>query len=239
MTREYFYKNSKGQVVPYHYCSECGKRYTNEEFNNNLIVNVGTSITPIKYCVKTCLDLKFPDQKPQGIILPKKLHDVDEGFEEIIPKEMEPEKLLEDSEVPPEEVIEEIEPIIEKVIKKIKPTVKEIEPIKSSDSLEEDLNKLSAKQIIEKVKAEKGIEITGDLKSKKMILRRALKAYKEPIKEEMKPSDTPSLESAFNKMSAKQIVEKVKAEKGIAITCSIKSKKVIVKQALKIYLGVL
>lgn len=61
MKREYFYKNAKGESRPYHYCSECGKRFNDEEFHAGQIVNVGSGITPIKYCVKPCLSLKFPN----------------------------------------------------------------------------------------------------------------------------------------------------------------------------------
>jgi len=60
MKREYFYKDAKGVVRPYHYCSECSKQYNDDEFQAGLIVNVGSSTTPIKYCAKPCLLVKFP-----------------------------------------------------------------------------------------------------------------------------------------------------------------------------------
>ena len=62
--REYFYKDH-GKMKPYHYCSECGKQYKDDEFKDGLIINVGSSTTPIKYCVKPCLQLKFPSPLPK------------------------------------------------------------------------------------------------------------------------------------------------------------------------------
>jgi hypothetical protein len=44
-----------------------------------------------------------------------------------------------------------------------------------------------------------------------------------------------SLEKELMSLSSKDIIEKVKSEKGIAITISLKSKKSIIKMALKIY----
>ena len=44
-----------------------------------------------------------------------------------------------------------------------------------------------------------------------------------------------SLESTFQSLSSKDIIKKVESEKGIKITNSLKSKKAIIKKALKIY----
>lgn len=60
MKREYFYTEAR-VVRPYHYCSECGKQFNDDEFLAGQIVNVGSGITPIKYCAKPCLSLKFPN----------------------------------------------------------------------------------------------------------------------------------------------------------------------------------
>lgn len=61
-----------------------------------------------------------------------------------------------------------------------------------------------------------------------------------PLKEILIPVPTPvrilsPLEETFNKMNAKEIVEKVEFEKGVAITNSLKSKKAIIKKALQLY----
>jgi hypothetical protein len=157
MKREYFYKNSKGEIVPYHYCSECGKRYTNEDFNDGLIINIGSNTTPIKYCVKPCLSLKFPEPEHQPsatIPLSKKFHPSNDDL---------PEKNL----TIIKEIVADMEE--EKIVKK-KNTFNNI-------NFEEELKKLSARQIVEKIKKEKKIELTDSLKSKKTIIRKALKLY--------------------------------------------------------------
>lgn len=84
MGREYFYKE-RGKVLPYHYCSECGKQYKDDEFKDGLIVNVGSSSTPIKYCAKSCLLIKFP---PPPVDVKKKGEGAVEE-EEIDPKDLE------------------------------------------------------------------------------------------------------------------------------------------------------
>lgn len=60
MKREYFYTDSEGKTRPYHYCSECGNQYNDDELKANLIINVGSETTPIKYCATPCLGIKFP-----------------------------------------------------------------------------------------------------------------------------------------------------------------------------------
>ena len=82
MGRDYFYKE-RGKMLPYHYCSECGKQYKDDEFKAGLIVNVGSNSTPIKYCAKPCLLIKFP---PPSLDAKKKGNAVEE---EIDPKDLE------------------------------------------------------------------------------------------------------------------------------------------------------
>jgi hypothetical protein len=68
MKREYFY-TERGKIKPYHYCSDCGKQYRDDEMESGLIVNMGSNITPIKYCAKPCLLIKFPSpvlKKPES-----------------------------------------------------------------------------------------------------------------------------------------------------------------------------
>ena len=57
--KKYFYKIN-GKLLPYHYCSECNKQYTNSDAIKGLIVNIGTSKTPLNYCASPCLKRKFP-----------------------------------------------------------------------------------------------------------------------------------------------------------------------------------
>lgn len=64
MKREYFYKEH-GQLKPYHYCSECGKRFTDDEFKKGLILNVASKSTPIKYCATPCYQIKFQPATPK------------------------------------------------------------------------------------------------------------------------------------------------------------------------------
>lgn len=82
MKREYFYKDQNKVVRPYHYCSECGKQFNDEEFKAGLIVNVGSTTTPIKYCAKICLQIKFPppseDSKKKGTTLTELPEDPEE-----------------------------------------------------------------------------------------------------------------------------------------------------------------
>jgi hypothetical protein len=54
-------------------------------------------------------------------------------------------------------------------------------------------------------------------------------------KKELPIKEISPLEQEFKKMSAKEIVKKVTAEKGVTLTCSLKSKKTIIKKALEIY----
>lgn len=49
MKREYFY-NENGVMKPYHYCTNCGKRHTDDQFRKLEIINIGTQRTPMKYC---------------------------------------------------------------------------------------------------------------------------------------------------------------------------------------------
>lgn len=57
--REYFYTKN-GKVLPYHYCSECDKRFTDEEFKQGLLIEVGLVASPLKFCKGLCFDTKFP-----------------------------------------------------------------------------------------------------------------------------------------------------------------------------------
>jgi len=169
--RKYFYKNSSGEVVPYHYCSECGKQFTNEEFNVGLIVNVGSKTTPIKYCAKPCLSLKFSEvtSKRQHVENPDlKIEKFVEAPITDIPNPEIPESPIIDIPNPeiPEELLEEIpqeNPPKENPLKNL--------------SLEEELRKLTARQIVEKVKKEKGVTLLGSLKSKIVFIKKALKLY--------------------------------------------------------------
>lgn len=58
------------------------------------------------------------------------------------------------------------------------PQVKEPETL-SESSIEESLQSLNAKEIVEKVAREKGVTITNSLKSKAAIIKKALKIYAE------------------------------------------------------------
>ena len=62
----------------------------------------------------------------------------------------------------------------------------------------------------------------------------AKKQPKETL-EEMPVKEMSPLEQEFNKMSAKEIVEKVAIEKGITLTFSLKSKRAIIRKALELY----
>lgn len=59
MKREYFYKKD-GKVLPYHYCTECDKKFTDEEFEQGLVIKVGLSASPVKLCKSPCFNIKFP-----------------------------------------------------------------------------------------------------------------------------------------------------------------------------------
>jgi hypothetical protein len=178
LVREYFYKDPKGEIQPYHYCSECWKQYTNDEFNAGLIVNVGSTATPIKYCAKPCLGLKFTDylSNPLGASYPTggKLPTEEPMDIRKVP-EKKPKPVIQPiiepkvEELPIQEILIELK--VEEPPQEIPP--QEEEPVPFSEELE----RLSGRQIVEKVKKEKGIEITCSLKSKKVIIKRAMAIY--------------------------------------------------------------
>ena len=69
MKREYFYTDSQGKIRPYHYCSECGKLYNDDEFKAGLIISMGLENAPTKYCATPCFGIKFP-APPKQIFVP-------------------------------------------------------------------------------------------------------------------------------------------------------------------------
>ena len=62
MGREFFYLID-GKTKPYHYCTDCGTQYTDEQLQAGEIVNVGSKATPIKYCKTPCMARKLPPEK--------------------------------------------------------------------------------------------------------------------------------------------------------------------------------
>jgi hypothetical protein len=124
--------------------------------------------------------------------------------------------------------------VVLKVVKKAVPA-KPTPPVavkkptlKSSVSVS-DIEKMTARQIVDLVKKTAGITLTVNIKSKERVVKAAIQALgvKQKAKPAIKGSD-------LEKMSASAIVDFVRAETGAAITISIKSKIRIVAAAKKI-----
>ena len=82
MKREYFYKENE-VVKPYHYCSECGKQYKDDQLDKE-IINIGSRTTPIKYCRTPCLELKQPKPVLKKAPELESLKDVKESLKELV-----------------------------------------------------------------------------------------------------------------------------------------------------------
>lgn len=102
--------------------------------------------------------------------------------------------------------------------------------LKEKNSLETELEQMSARQIVAFVKAETGHQITNCLKSKKPILKKALQILE--FKENSSSKDIIDLTG----MTSAQVVEEVRKQTGYKITFSLKSKKAILRKAEALFM---
>jgi len=102
--------------------------------------------------------------------------------------------------------------------------------LKEKSSLEAELEQMSARQVVDFVEKETGHKITNNLKSKKPILKKALRILE--FKENVSSKDIIDLTG----MTSAQIVEKVHKQTGYKITFSLKSKKAILRKAEAVFM---
>lgn len=134
----------------------------------------------------------------------------------------------------PTVVVEEVKEFTSAVVEGVEKEVAVNDPVSTS---EVNLESLSGRQIIDLVKEKTGQIITISTKSKKSIISAAIKC----LGLENVPDKTVTIRKEvkdplnnLEALSGKQIVELVKEKTGHFITTSTKSKKLIIKQALKL-----
>lgn len=267
-----FSNGKDGTLIRNYYCTDCHcGPFLLKDTRKHILVEIGGERQKFFYCRK-CYNLKF---SPNAPVIPS---EEDKIREEYILSGKALEDLLADSTLlrdPPKSVYinlgikpigkdDKITTVVaekSQALKDVKdeaPKVeKVVEPVKVPVVAEQskdipNLEALSGKQIIDLVKEKTGQIITISVKSKKSIIKHALKLLGAPEKPEQKPPEQKppvvvevikecavkdpanSGEINLDLLSGRQIIDLVKEKTGHIITTSTKSKKLIIKQALKL-----
>ena len=215
----FFSKDKKGNLIRNYYCNECHiGPFLEDDVRRNLLIELGGERQPIFYCRK-CHSIKFitkilselPEEykeREKYIQSGKALEDLANNNNRVLPKkEVIIPEIEEDTETP----IELIEDILEE-------TPEEDHEV-ATDLRLVDLNKLYPKNNPSKEYMQGLLEIQS----------KAISSTAEPVIEEINNKDSLSLEV----FTGKQIIDLVKEKTGQIITISPKSKKLIIKYALK------
>lgn len=274
-----FSNGKDGTLIRNYYCTDCHcGPFLLKDIRKNILVEIGGERQRFYYCRK-CYNLKFSPKVP---VIPS---EEDKIREEYILSGKALEDLLADSTLlrdPPKSVyinlgikpigkddkittvVAEKSQALKDVKDKAPKVEKVVEPVKVPVVAEKpkdipNLEALSGKQIIDLVKEKTGQIITISVKSKKSIIKHALKLLGAPEKHEQKPAvvvetvkelnsaviegvvkefaaKDPTITNEVNLdlLSGRQIIDLVKEKTGHIITTSTKSKKLIIKQALKL-----